>query len=654
MKKQIILAFQEKTTTSLVHALSQDLTQVFGQSITISCIYLNELPEDFRILGDIILVTHPTVLDQLKSHVDDINRVVVISRTVTEEAIYQLYDIPDGADVLIVNANRELTNETVAMLYQLGVRHIHMIPYFPGETDSSKILFAVTPGECRYVPSNIPNVIDIGNRRLDMQTFLDILARINFSSNEITQALIQYSNTVVELHTGVKQRYLQSYRLGESLQQILNLQHIGILMTEPDLSLTFWNNTSSRIFDEKLSLGCSLSLFFPESTAEKLSSTHFEKDFLSIGEENYIIARENICVMGCLTGYCFTLESASKIRKSGQELRKNFQKKGRIAHYTFQDIIFQSTIMEQCITLAKKAANSNLSIMLTGESGTGKELFAQSIHNASTRCNAPFVAINCAALPETLLESELFGYEEGAFTGARRNGKLGLFEQADGGTLFLDEIGDMPYSLQAKLLRVLQEKQVVRLGGDTAIHVDVRILSATNADLRDLIRNKKFREDLFYRLNVIPLSIPALRQRKEDILPLFTNFCKMRESEIPNNIVKQLLTYSWPGNVRELHNAAAYYGLMGTLACLKQESQQPTAQGSLRDTILSLLFERSQAGKHTGRGSLKEALSERNIFISENRIEHILRDLATEGLIIRSRGAGGIRLVDAETQNGTD
>lgn len=655
MKKQIVLAFQQRTTASLIQALTKDLTQVFGQHIMISCVYLNELPEGRLIEGDIILITHPTVLNQMKSHVADINQVVVISRTVTEKAIYQLYDIPDGTDVLIVNANRELTNETVSMLCQLGVRHLHMIPYFPGETDCRNILFAITPGENFFVPPGIPNIIDIGNRRLDMQTFLDILARVDFPSDEITQALIQYSDTVIELHTGVKQRYIQSYRLGESLRQILNLQPIGILMTESDLSLTFWNNTCSRIFDEKLSLGRPLSALFSESTAKKLMSPYFQKEFLSIGEQNYMIAREDLRAMGCLTGYCFTLESASQIRKSGQALRRNFREKGLTAQYTFQEIIRRSEKMEQCISLAKKAAVSNLSVMLTGESGTGKELFAQSIHNASGRYNNPFVAINCAALPESLLESELFGYEEGAFTGARRNGKLGLFEQADGGTVFLDEIGDMPYQLQSKLLRVLQEKQVVRLGGDSAIHVDVRILAATNADLRALIRSKKFREDLFYRLNVIPLSIPALRQRREDILPLFAYFCQVKESEISDDIARRLLSYPWPGNVRELQNAAAYYSLMGTLACLENETPQNVKQqGDLRDIILSLLDERSREGRRTGRLSLKEALSEQNILVSENRIERILHDLAAEGLIIRSRGAGGIRLSETSAADSRD
>jgi len=198
--------------------------------------------------------------------------------------------------------------------------------------------------------------------------------------------------------------------------------------------------------------------------------------------------------------------------------------------------------------------------MITGDSGTGKELFAQSIHNLSSRCNAPFVAVNCAALPENLLESELFGYEEGAFSGAKKGGKIGLVELAHHGTLFLDEIGEMPLPLQARILRMIQEKEVMRLGGDKIIPVNVRILVATNQDLTHLISIKKFREDLYYRLNVLPLHLPPLRERPEDISRLVEHF--IRKQGVKRSVIKRisdeamqmLKEYPWLGNVRELAN----------------------------------------------------------------------------------------------------
>jgi len=202
--------------------------------------------------------------------------------------------------------------------------------------------------------------------------------------------------------------------------------------------------------------------------------------------------------------------------------------------------------------------------MIYGESGTGKEMIAQSIHNISIRNDEPFVAINCAAISESLLESELFGYEEGAFTGARKGGKPGLFELAHGGTIFLDEINSVSLNLQAKLLRVLEEKEVMRIGSDYVIPLDVRIISAANEDLKRKAYEGNFRSDLFYRLNILELHIPSLRERKKDILPLFKHYLEKLSNEavgivIDSKIEEKLVKYSWPGNVRELRNIAQRY-----------------------------------------------------------------------------------------------
>ncbi len=223
-------------------------------------------------------------------------------------------------------------------------------------------------------------------------------------------------------------------------------------------------------------------------------------------------------------------------------------------------IIAESTAMKEVLSLVYRVAPSNASVLITGESGTGKELIARTLHLASPRKSKRFVAVSCAAIPETLLESELFGFEKGAFTGAER-AKPGKFELADGGTIFLDEIGDLPLSLQVKLLRVLQEKEVERLGSTTSRKVDVRVIAATNQDLRKKVEEGTFREDLFYRINTITIHIPPLRDRKEDILPLAEYFLKKYSKELGKKIEgftkearKALLSYSWPGNVRELQN----------------------------------------------------------------------------------------------------
>lgn len=234
---------------------------------------------------------------------------------------------------------------------------------------------------------------------------------------------------------------------------------------------------------------------------------------------------------------------------------------GSEAHFTFEDIIGRSRAIEEAVSLARIASGNASNVLLTGESGTGKELFAQAIHNASTRCRGPFVAINCGALPKSLIESELFGYVGGAFTGAKREGSVGKFELANGGTIFLDEIGDMPFEVQATLLRVLQNKEIDRLGSNRAVSIDVRIIAATNQDLLSAIASSSFRSDLYYRLNVFSIRIPPLRERGNDIRLLARYFLQKYVALAHKNVLDFtddaydiLERQPWPGNVRELEN----------------------------------------------------------------------------------------------------
>lgn len=241
------------------------------------------------------------------------------------------------------------------------------------------------------------------------------------------------------------------------------------------------------------------------------------------------------------------------------ELKTYKRTKVNNSRYDFDDIIGESPAIKQVKELAAKIAMNNSTVLLTGESGTGKELFAQAIHSLSARKNQPFVAVNCIAIPDELFESELFGYEAGAFSGAKKEGKPGKIELAQHGTLFLDEISELSFQSQGKLLRVLQEKEVERLGGTTRRQVDIRVIAATNKDLKKLVEEGKFREDLFYRLYVFDLKIPPLRSRKEDIMLLVEHFIDEFNKKFAKDVVyidskleEWLLTYDWPGNVREL------------------------------------------------------------------------------------------------------
>jgi len=246
--------------------------------------------------------------------------------------------------------------------------------------------------------------------------------------------------------------------------------------------------------------------------------------------------------------------------KNLQNLMNAIQK----AKYTIKDIIAEDIVSLEINQTLTKIAQKNTTILIYGESGTGKELYAQAIHSSSNRSNGPFIAVNCASFSGNLLDSELFGYEEGSFTGAKREGKMGLFEAANKGTIFLDEISEMDYDVQAKLLRVLQEGTIRRMGSVKETNIDVRIIAATNKNLEDLINKGKFRHDLYYRISVFPLNIPPLRKRKGDILPIVNYFLEPHRNDLMKDIVLEkeaeltLINYDWPGNIRELKNAIEF------------------------------------------------------------------------------------------------
>ena len=286
-----------------------------------------------------------------------------------------------------------------------------------------------------------------------------------------------------------------------------------------------------------------------------------------------------VIATGSISGAVFHLTDITMIQELEGQIRRKLSGRGLKARYTFDDIIHRSEIIRQTIKAAKRYAASDSNVIIIGETGTGKELFAQSIHNASRRKNGPFVAINCAALPENLLESELFGHVEGAFTGAVRGGKLGLFEQAHGGTLLLDEITEISPSTQSKLLRVLQERQVRRIGDDKVIDVDARIISCTNRSISNLLSQGKFRRDLMYRLDILRLFLPPLRDREGDVELLFCHLlgslCRQWDIEMPRIDPEALLLlnqYRFDGNIRELRSIVERVLSLSDGGCVTQRA----------------------------------------------------------------------------------
>lgn len=297
----------------------------------------------------------------------------------------------------------------------------------------------------------------------------------------------------------------------------------------------------------------------------KVGNAEYIVNIVPIIEDNVIVG--GISLLNEINDVYKLAEELEKSNRIIKNLKDRVKQMGR-AKYTFDDIICRDNNSIETIRLAKKIAEKDMNVLITGESGTGKELYAQSIHNASNRRHQPFVAINCATLDNNLLESELFGYEEGSFTGAKKGGKTGLFEEANGGTIFLDEISEMDYRLQAKLLRTLQENVVRPVGGVSETPIDVRVIAATNKELETMIEENKFRKDLYYRIAVFTINLCPLRERREDILPLIQKYlsdiCEKAKKKIgmTEKVTNLLYNYDWPGNVRELKNTIEFAAMM--------------------------------------------------------------------------------------------
>lgn len=294
----------------------------------------------------------------------------------------------------------------------------------------------------------------------------------------------------------------------------------------------------------------------------KRGSTEFVSDRRDIRDCKTLSGNSTASNRGESIGNVTIYHDVSEVNRLKRELDRVNQKLRKAeVKYTFKDIIGKNPELLKVIETAKVAAMTPATILIRGESGTGKEIMANAIHNTSKRRNEKFVKINCSSIPEELLESELFGYKEGAFTGARRGGKKGLFQEADGGTLFLDEIGDVSPKMQVKLLRSLQEREIMPVGSTETIPVDVRVISATNKNLEEMVEDGEFREDLYYRLNVFPLYIPPLRKRKEDmeaivlyLLNKYDSFYDRQVTSVDQQAVELLQKKDWPGNIRELEN----------------------------------------------------------------------------------------------------
>lgn len=391
---------------------------------------------------------------------------------------------------------------------------------------------------------------------------IGLISKVSYHS----LGMITAAAKAISIQYEADRMYKQIIAKHKSESAVIETMTDGVLTIDKDGFLTFLNKIGAEILgiDRESSIGKHVSdvVDFKPVVLDvlKTGKGYIDKEFLITrrnGEKIHFI-KTAVPVKDEQGNIITVVDTFRKIKRVNKMLN---ELSGAYSNFCFEDIIGSSSVIKDCIRKAKIAAQSMSNVLITGESGTGKELIAQSIHSYSVRKNQPFVSINCGAIPRELLESELFGYEPGSFTGASSKGRMGKFELADGGTIFLDEIGEMPIDMQVKLLKVIQDRKLTRIGGNHVFDLDVRIIASTNRDLYEQCKKGRFREDLYFRINVLNICLPPLRERKEDIELLVTHFINKLNTKLNKEIkgispaaMEKIMEYDWPGNIRELEN----------------------------------------------------------------------------------------------------
>ncbi|MHA6253218.1 sigma-54 interaction domain-containing protein [Oceanobacillus sp. CAU 1775] len=653
-------------------AICEQLNSVLG-SIFEFIPFTDKDLENVSLNYDLMLISTYSLFSRQKSvNISDQNNVIVINRTLLKSGYEKIKELPLDDKILVVNDDRDSTIESIALLYELGLRNANLIPVYPGVSDIPPIEYAITLGEMEYVPDHVKTTIDVGKRVVDINTMVEILIHFDLLNSETEKILDDYSEIVMTRNHGLQGILQELIDTGNFLQETLSLVEDGVVTYDQNNIINIFNSKAEEIFNIKSSniIGKEISEFCNKvSINEKLLIEEKSDRLINVNNQSLIINSKNIGYKTRSYGGVLTFKVAKQVEDLENKLRSQLKSKGHIAKYTFDNIITKNKRMKEVISNAKKMAKSDLSILIIGESGTGKELFAHAIHDESPRSQFPFIAINCSSLPESLLESELFGYEEGAFTGARRGGKPGLFEQAHKGTIFLDEIGDISPTLQARLLRVIQEKEVLKIGGTKIIPVDVKIIAATNKNLLQQVKENKFREDLYYRLNVLQINIPPLRDRKDDIPLLINSILKERGSKqhLSEDLLNVLTEHEWLGNIRELENTIEYYSLMNNWETLPEnplflkegnnqkdsftEEQQDHSLTPIESLdidnnflILRLLLKANNTGISAGRRSLVKMARREGIVISESNVRKAIDYLKASDMIDVKIGRAGSKV----------
>lgn len=659
-KPSILLVSKDQRTNQVFH---KQLHDYFLDSVSI--VEYMEGVETGQV--DLILVSSA----QLVREEFPKNKLLVARRALNIAKLEKLVALPAGTKCLVVNNMLETSLETIELLKNLGF-DLEMHPYYPGAKQSQAgIDVAIIPAGVELVPKGMKQVIDIGVRPADFSTIVEIAVRLNLHVEKANIYSARYIREIVALSRSLVGTLHHVKQLNHQLDAILNTVHDGIIATDCKGNIIEVNKAAKKILGVNLSvkemIGKSVKEVFPKIKLQGDDGEQRENMLFTFNGMHLVVNRTPIEFEKEKIGVVTAFQDVTKIQKLEHDLRKELQAKGFSSKYTIQDIVGKSERIQETLHIVKKIARTDRTVLILGENGTGKELFAHTIHDLSQRRNGPFLPVNFAGLPETLAESELFGYEEGAFTGAKKGGKPGLFELAHNGTIFLDEIGDASPTIQALLLRVLQEKQVMRVGGHRVIPISVRVVAATNRDLGELVKQGKFRQDLYYRLFVLPLRIPSLRERREDIPMLIDHFIKEycpQETQISNDVMERLIGYQWPGNVRELVSVVQYItsvmeedrvsleDLPEQFKEFPRETEHSwenyigmlEKEGELIDfyVILSCLEQAKRNREGLGRGRIVDYTREQGIALTDQQVRRRMEVLREVGLLhsgIRGQGS---------------
>ncbi|WP_391209029.1 sigma-54 interaction domain-containing protein [Psychrobacillus sp. L4] len=664
MVKQTITLIAGSTQTKQV--LYEQLQQLLGDYVQItsfaSMIGLPaQLNADFFLFSSEVTRIEATEMCHLTG-----KEMVVGKRTVHHQFIDQLLKIPQHSNVLIVNDDDFATIELIESLYQLGIDHFQYVPFKREQLFYKNIDIAVSPGESHLCPPSIKNVIDIGVRLFDMATILKIVEY--FGLGEKISSLIseRYIRNIIDLQRELSVAEQNAKHLSQHIQNVVNTVDDGILAINHHQKITVFNRRLEALFhlsvDEVIHKQLE-KVIASQEIIDFILHSNEESKFFTIYGVDLVIFRHQMETENTIVATFKSINQAFEVKKMAQQELKN---KGFYAKYNFGDIVGDHPVLKDSIQIAKKLALSEHPILIQGETGTGKELFAHSIHLHSVRKNGPFIAINCSALTESLLESELFGYEEGTFTGAQKGGKKGLFELADNGTIFLDEIGDISLTVQSHLLRVLQEKELRRIGGRKVIPLNVRVIAATNKNIQTKSQEGTFRSDLFYRLNVLTLSVPPLRKRKMDIPLLVKHFITKSGKwvKVEEEVLEKLRKQEWFGNIRELKSTIDYMLTIcdGDKIELKDIPHDRFQNKDIQDIITSFpvpenllemheylfLLETIKQCNDNGKPASRQLISlsseKKGHFLSQQQVRRRLNSLELNGFITKGRGRTGTRI----------